>query len=96
MRVYLSGAISGDKDYMAKFKAYEGAIKANHPDWEVINPARVGETLPDSFSHADHMDIDFALLSKADRMYQLPGWQESMGACMEYGYARAKGILVIG
>ena len=36
------------------------------------------------------------MLDKADAIYMLEDWQESRGACVEYGYALAKDMIVLG
>lgn len=46
--------------------------------------------LPQTCGHEDYMRIDFMLLDLADTIYMLKGWENSKGACMEYGYAIAK------
>lgn len=93
MRIYISGPITGVLDYKEKFARAEEKIKANHPDAEVINPTMI--VLPESCKHEDYMKIDFMLLNLADAIYMLNGWELSKGACMEYGYAIAKDLIIL-
>lgn len=85
---YLSGPITGNSDYKRQF-----AWAAKHLErlgWDIINPAAMDRVVPVSaFSYEDYMEIDLLLLSKADVLIQLPGWEESRGANREYGYALA-------
>ena len=93
MRIYISGPITNVVDYKEKFARAEKKIKAMHPDAEIINPTMI--ELPSSCSHKDYMRIDFMLLDLADAIYMLDGWELSEGACMEYGYATAKDMIIL-
>ncbi len=93
MRVYISGPITKDKDFLNKFKAAEERLKAE--GHEVINPAKVGVMLPKSFEHKDYMDIDFALLQKCDAIYLLKGWRASIGSVSEVSYARQREMKIL-
>lgn len=85
---YLSGPITGNPDYKRQF-----AWAAKHLErlgWDIINPAAMERVVPISaFTYEDYMEIDLLLLSKADTLIQLPGWERSRGANREYGYALA-------
>ena len=41
------------------------------------------------------MDVSFLLLSMADTIYMLNGWENSKGANREYGYALGRGYAVV-
>lgn len=86
MRLFISGKISGDANYIEKFSKAEETIKKElHA--EVINPACL--RLPESCTWDDYMKITMELLSLADGVVLLPDWRKSPGACMECGYALA-------
>jgi hypothetical protein len=85
MIVYISGAITNDKHYRRKFAKAEKRLRKR--GFEVINPAKIGDLMPKSFSHRDYMDIDLELLKKADAIYMLKGWHFSIGATVEFMYA---------
>lgn len=93
MIIYMSGPITNVLDYEQKFADAESAIKKRYPDYEVINPTMI--KLPSICTHKDYMAIDFMLLDLADVVCMLPGWELSKGACMEYGYAMAKDLIVL-
>lgn len=95
MRIYISGPITGVKDYMEKFRRAEDYLKSAHPAAGILNPARVNNELPDDFSYAEYMEISIKELSMCDAVYMLEGWRKSLGACMEYGYALGTDKIII-
>ena len=94
MKIYISGPISGVLDFKEKFDQVEQHIKQTYPNAEIINPTMI--VLPESCKHEDYMKIDFMLLDLCDAVYFMPGWEWSNGACMEYGYAMAKDLIILG
>ena len=95
MIIYLSGKITGDDNYFLRFLSYEIKLKKEYPDCEVINPARVGQTYPKSFTYDQFISHDLMLLDTSDAIAQMPGWKKSTGACIEFGFAVAKGKQII-
>ena len=93
MRIYISGPITGIPDYKEIFDKAEENLKDKFPNTEIINPTMV--VLPASCTHEDYMRIDLMLLDLADAIYLLKGWDKSKGACMEYGYAIEKDLIIL-
>lgn len=95
-KVYISGPITGHADYLEEFAHTEREVIALFDGHvEIINPAKIGERLPDSTTWEEYMKLDYILLDMADTIYMMPGWRESTGACIEYGYAYAKGKKIL-
>lgn len=88
-RIYLSGPISGVSDYMIRFAEAEKELTGK--GYSVINPAKVGNVLPEDMTYEEIVEIDIQLLEYADAIYLLRGWQSSRGANREYGYALGAG-----
>lgn len=84
MKVFISGPMSGIEDYNrpAFLEAEKRLIEAGY---SVFNPAWL--LVDESWTRDDLMTIDVAALSRCDAIYQLPGWEESRGARVEYAHA---------
>ena len=91
---YLSGPITGHKNYRQQFARAAGTLK--EMGYAVINPAELGAALPlDQMSYEDIMKIDMALLAAADYLVQLPGWEDSKGANRELGFALGTDKIIV-
>lgn len=89
MRIYISGGITNVPDYYEKFEKAEAELINEYGSLvEVFNPARISRALPE-LTHDEYMTLCFELLNMSDMIAFLPNYRESVGACMEYGYARA-------
>lgn len=84
-RIYISGPITGVKNYKRYFQGAKDALAAK--GYDVVNPAELTAVIGDSFTYDEILAIDLDLLSRCDAMVQLPGWENSRGANIEYGYA---------
>lgn len=84
MRIYLSGPITGIKNYLLNFLRAENTIRAHNKfkSCDVVNPARLGNVLPHG-THKEYMELCYALVGMADKMVMLEGWQKSKGAMLE-------------
>lgn len=89
MKIYIAGPITGHGDYEKKFaRAEELLTERGHI---VINPA----LLPEGLGSCDtYMGIYFAMIDACDAVVMLDGWQESFGACREWGYAQGRDRIV--
>lgn len=88
MKIYISGAITGTRDYTKRFKEAEEKLIAQ--GYDVINPAEINSHLPVNTTWDDYMKMSLVMLSMCDSIFMLKKWRESKGACIEYGYALGK------
>lgn len=88
MRVYISGPITGVKEFKENFLKAEKDLKEK--GLEVINPTSLDEKLP-ILTYEEYMKLDIALLDLCGAIYMLKGWEKSCGANREYGFALAAG-----
>lgn len=92
IRVYISGPITGTKNYAIRFAEAEARLEKM--GFSVFNPARVNAELPENLEHEECMEMSMAMLGMCDGIYMLNGWRDSRGACREYGYAMGKGLKI--
>ena len=88
MKIYISGPITNTPDYISNFSAAEHNLKSEYQNAEIINPT-VLDKLP--LEYDEYMKLDLMLLDMCDAIYMMNGWEKSKGACIEFGYALAKG-----
>ena len=90
--VYISGAMTGEKDYKRHFANADSELELK--GYKVVNPAFVDMVIP-SATYEEYMKIDLQLLDMCDAIYMLNNWESSRGANREYGYALAKGMEIM-
>ena len=85
MKIYISGKITGDRRYKAKFREVEKKLAA--AGHIVLNPA----TAPEGLRPVDYMRLCFAMMEAADVVLFMQDYQDSRGAmgkpphiCREY------------
>ncbi|WP_276851022.1 DUF4406 domain-containing protein [Enterobacter oligotrophicus] len=89
MKIFISGPMTGHEDFNRKEFNAEADRLTRHGH-AVLNPA----TLPDGLSERNYIDICMTMLSCAEGILMLPGWQKSAGATTEYHYAYRVGMPV--
>ena len=89
LKVYLSGKITGDPNYKAKFSSMTDELLSY--GYTVFNPA----VLPDGFEYEDYMTLDLQILSKCDAIFLLRDWRNSPGAKREYEEAARLGLRIL-
>lgn len=89
MMIYVSGKITGDKNYKQKFE--KAANKLISFGYDVFNPA----ILPNGLEYEQYMQIDFLALSFCQGIYLLDDWEQSSGAKRELEEAKRLGLKVI-
>ena len=77
MKIYISGKITGDRRYKAKFREVEKKLAA--ADHIVLNPA----TAPEGLRPVDYMRLCFAMMEAADVVLFMQDYQDSRGAMLD-------------
>lgn len=90
-KVYLSGPITGKKNYKGLFAFTEELVKLCDA-LRIFNPA---SQIPDSLGYVDAMKRCVAALVEYDTIVMLPGWHTSKGARLEHDIALACGISIV-
>lgn len=91
-RIYISGPITGTKDYMQRFEKAEKEL--TEKGYSVINPAKVNAMLPQDATWEEYIKVSLTLLSICTGVYMMPGWRESRGAVLEFMQARRNGMQI--
>lgn len=71
MNIYLSGAITSDKNFKKKFKKVESIIRKKFKGAGVINPTKISEG--DKFSWSSYMDMSYAMLGACSNIVIIDG-----------------------
>lgn len=90
MKVYISGAVSSDKNFRKKFRKAEEKLILQ--GYDVVNPVKDEE---DGKSWKYYMRKDIVKLMSCDCIYLLDDWATSEGACLERIIAKKVGMEVI-
>lgn len=92
--LYISGPITGDKEYKLKFRAAAQQLEAR--GYDVVNPAELDDVLPvKSMTHEEIMRTCLDLLLQCDAVVTLPGWESSLGCQREVGFAEGSDKIVL-
>lgn len=87
-KVYISGAISGRNidEVRLQFGIAEARLKKL--GYKTVNPTKL---CPKWFGWTLCMLIDLVALRTCDAIYLLPGWEESIGATIEFNFSKKWG-----
>lgn len=83
--IYISGKITGDRRYKAKFREVEKKLAA--AGHIVLNPA----TAPEGLRPVDYMRLCFAMMEAADVVLFMQDYQDSRGAMLEWAWCQYVG-----
>ncbi len=87
--IFISGKITGDKDYENKFKAAEKILKLF--GFIVLNPIFI----PKHLAYEKQMNICFNYIDNSDYVYMLKDHRQSKGSTRELHYALSKDKIIL-
>ena len=99
MNIYISGAVTGVKDYRYIFtdKAFHLNKNNNQYGLYFINPVEMNSQFDGLdinnnplLSYDNFMKLCYAELEVCDGIYLMKGWRDSMGANRELGFAKGQ------
>ncbi len=93
MKVYISGKISGLDFEEVKKRFLEAEEFLESLGIQAVNPLKNGLSVNDDW--IKHLCRDIELLYECSHIYMMDGWQESIGACIEYDFAIRTGKPVL-
>ncbi|WP_153448747.1 DUF4406 domain-containing protein [Vibrio algicola] len=89
-KIYIAGPMSGIPEFN-KPAFISKASELEQEGYIVLNPA----ILPNGMTWEEYMYICIPMVSVADEIYMLKGWEESKGASIEHREALSMGKSVI-
>ena len=95
VKVYLSGAISGNKNFLQDFKDGEERVKkifeSSNKDIVILNPA----IFPHGLTQCEYMLLSIIMIDMCDWVVCLPNHENSEGSAVEVAYAKKCGKSVM-
>lgn len=94
--VYISGGMTGVKDYEKHFNDAELFLKSN--GFRCINPLNISadvERCVMNPGYGDYMKEDISNLLSCSAIYMLKGWRRSKGAKLERKIAKTIGLEIL-
>lgn len=91
--VYISGKITGTDDYLQRFERAEKHLNTMNII-AVINPAKVNSYLPE-LSYGQYIKMSLCMLEMCDTVYMLKNWENSIGAKLEWEFAKANNYKIM-
>ena len=92
MKVYISGGITNNPNYVEEFKSAEELLSTM--GYEVVNPTTL-DPVAKHFDYAELMMSCLQLLRKCEAIYFLSSWTKSDGAKIEKLVAKKLGLKII-
>ena len=97
--IYISGRITGNKNWQSDFQKAEDYLKKKHWLDEIVNPLSLDKKTQEIYganpTYQEYMINDIYNLIFCDSIYMLRGWWRSKGARLERHIAKVLGMKII-
>lgn len=93
--VYLAHPCGGDEKNIQDAKQMVCRLVKKFPGTTFLSPLQTTGFLYTEIPYIVGMEMCLEMLSRCDELWLCKGWQDSKGCCMEYAFAKAKGIPII-
>ena len=90
--IYIAHPFGGEQENVEKVEKIIKGLLHKHPDCTFYSPLHATGFFYYRLAYLVGMEHCFEALSRCDELWIAGDWQESKGCCMEYGFAKAKGI----
>jgi len=88
LKIYISGAITSDKNYKEHFQKAEDFLNV-YDDYKIINPVKI---VPEGSSYQEAMKICLYALLESDVIFLLTNYKQSEGTLTEMAVAKSIGL----
>lgn len=92
-KVYISGPIKNNPDYLRHFQAAEHKLRLRD-GFETVNPCTIHDDEKE-MTYEDFMRDDLKALLDCNSIYMLYGWEKSVGARLEHSVAAICGMKIM-
>lgn len=92
--IYIAHPFGGLKENVDAVEKIVKGLLHKHPDCTFYSPLHATGFFYGQLPYLEGMKHCFEALSRCDELWIAEDWEESRGCCMEYGFAKAKGIPV--
>ena len=93
--IYLAHPYGGDEKNVEDAKQLVRRLVKEFPGRVFLSPLQATGFYYNDIPYIQGMEHCLTMLSRCDELWLCKGWQDSKGCCMEYAFAKAKGIPII-
>lgn len=93
--IYLAHPYGGDERNVEDAKQLVRRLVKEFPGRVFLSPLQATGFYYNDIPYIQGMEHCLTMLSRCDELWLCKGWQDSKGCCMEYAFAKAKGIPII-